>query len=435
MSILRQKTLAREATLTGIGLHTGEPVTVVFKPAPENHGLHFVRVDLPGRPRVAATVGNVTDVLRGTTIGEGERRVHTVEHLLAAVSGLGITNLEIEMGGKEPPAVDGSAKPYVECLEAAGIVEQQAPRRVLEVREPIHIIEADKQLVCLPADRFSVSFTIEYDNPVIGTQYARHEVNERTFPREIAPARTFGFYKEVEWLKEKGLARGGSLENAVVVAEDRVMNDALRFPDEFVRHKILDLVGDLALVGAAIRAHVIGVKSGHALNFALAKRLAALLDGQTSPPTKLDVNEIMKILPHRYPFLLVDRIVHLEEGRRAVGYKNVTYNEGFFQGHYPGDPVMPGVLVCEALAQVAGAFMLREEQHRGKIPYFGGIDECRFRRPVRPGDKLYLEIEVLKVRGGIGKVRGVGKVDGQVVAEATLTFSLMPPLKKAEAAS
>lgn len=425
MSYQIQRTIGREVSFSGIGLHTGDSVTMRMKPAEPDSGIRFIRTDLPDRPVIEAAIENVTDVLRGTSIGKSDVKIHTVEHVLCAVAGLGISNLIIEIDGKEPPAGDGSALPYMRLIDdEAKIVNQHSQRKVLVIKEPIQIIEEDKQLICLPCETYRISFTIEYSNPVINTQYACYDITERTFREEFAAARTYGFTSEVDALKARGLALGGSIENAVVVADDHILNDSLRWPDEFVRHKILDLVGDLSLTGVALQAHVIGIKSGHSMNFQLAKKLKELSNRPENLPTRLDIKKIMEIIPHRYPFLLVDRIVHMEDNR-AIGVKNVTYNEQFFQGHFPREPLMPGVLICEALAQVAGVFMLREEQHKGKIPFFGGIENFRFRRPIRPGDTVSLEIEVLKVRGNIGKVRGVARVDGTVAAEGVLTFSLM----------
>ncbi len=426
MAYIYQKTIGKEVSYTGIGLHTGENVLIKFKPAGENEGIHFIRTDLPEKPKIAATIDNVTDVLRGTSIGCGDVKIHTVEHVLCALGGLGITNLLIEVDGSEVPAVDGSAMPFVEIFEnEAGIVKQEAKRRVLTIDEPMQVIEADKQLVVLPSDEFKISFTVEYNNSVIGTQYAKFPINEKTFKKEIASARTYGFLSEVEYLKSKGLALGGSVENAIVVGENEIMNDSLRWKDEFVRHKILDLVGDLFLIGVSLKGHFIGIKSGHEMNFKMAQKLKKLADDPRKQETKMDIKRILEILPHRYPFLLVDKIVHMESGKSAIGVKNVTFNEQFFQGHFPGEPYMPGVLICEALAQVAGVLMLKEDQHKGKVPFFGGIESFRFRKPVRPGDTLYLEIQIIKIKGSIGKVKGIARVDNHKVAEGILTFSLI----------
>jgi len=425
-----QKTIAREISFEGIGLHTGLNVKITFLPAPVNHGVVFVRTDIPENPRIEASIENVTDVFRGTTIGSGGYNIHTVEHILCALAGLGITNVLIHLNAKEPPAGDGSAFPFVKLLEEAGIVDQQEKTQQYTITEPIQLIEGQKQLIALPSEKFIISFTIDYDNPVIGTQYAQFEISEDTFKKEIMSARTFGFMKEVEELRKQGLALGGDLTNAIVIGDDKVMNESLRYDDEFVRHKILDLVGDLFLTGISVKGHFVAMKSGHAMNVKLASMIKKRYMGHKFPKTTLDVMKIMKILPHRYPFLLVDKIIEIKEGKGAVGIKNVTINEHFFTGHFPAQPVMPGVLIVEALAQVAGVFMLSKKENRGKLPYFTGIDNFRFRRPVVPGDMLVLEVEFGKIRGNIGKVSGKVNVNGKLVAEGGLMFSLVDAPKE-----
>lgn len=422
-----QRTIAKEISYEGIGLHTGLNVKITFQPAPVNHGVVFVRTDIPERPEIKATIENVTDVLRGTTIGVNGYKIHTVEHVLCALAGLGITNVLILLNAKEPPAVDGSALPFVKLLEEAGIVEQNEKNNEYIISEPIQVSDGEKQIIALPSDVFKISFTIDYDNPVIGTQYAQFEINETTFKNEIVSARTFGFMREVEELRKQGLALGGDLTNAIVVGDNKILNDSLRFEDEFVRHKILDLVGDLFLTGLSIKGHFIAIKSGHALNVKLASNIKKkFLEQQNSNKNiNLNISQIAKILPHRYPFLLVDKITEIREGKGAVGIKNVTINEHFFTGHFPEQPVMPGVLIVEALAQVAGVYMLSKKENRGKLPYFTGIDNFRFRKPVMPGDVLVLEIEVGKIKGNIGKVIGKVIVDGKLVAGGELMFSLV----------
>ena len=508
--MLFQKTISETVEYSGIGLHKGEQVSIVFKPAAPDTGIIFRRVDLPGRPEIPARIENVIGVLRGTSIGCDDVKVHTVEHVLCACAGIGLTNLICEINASEPPAGDGSSYEFVKLLQKAGIKLQEVPFREIIVKEPI-VLSAfnqkegyQKYLIALPCDEFRVSFTIDYDHPAIGTQFAEYVINESVFLTEIMPARTFGFKWEKEALNKVGLALGGSLENAIVMDEDHVLNDSLRFKDEFVRHKILDIMGDLFLMRSYLKAHIIALKSGHGLNIELARELKKryltqdhegkiilkeLFDEQvlTKPvvsvdeantnksvcskakledrsiitekieikkdqkieieknqkidnckkeiqnmtsventnEVSLDFKGIMEILPHRYPFLLVDRISELVTGKRAVGIKNVTINEPFFQGHFPGHPIMPGVLIVEAMAQVAGVCMLSQDEHKGKLPYFAGIDKIRFKKPVLPGDQLVIYIEVLKVRGTLGKVSAIAKVDDKVAVKGTLMFKIV----------
>ncbi len=420
-----QRTIGKEVSYEGIGLHTGLNVKITLLPAPVNHGVVFVRTDVAEQPRIVASIENVNDVFRGTTIGVGEYKVHTVEHVLCALAGLGICNVLIHINAKEPPAVDGSALPFVKLIEEAGIVEQNEKVQQYTITEPIQISDGAKQLIALPSDKFMISFTIDYDTPVIGTQYLQFVINEETFKKEIMSARTFGFMREVEELRKHGLALGGDLTNAIVVGDNGILNDSLRFEDEFVRHKILDLVGDLFLTGTQIKGHFVAIKSGHALNVNMAKIIKQKIIEQKSSKLTLDIMQILKILPHRYPFLLVDKILEIREGKCAIGIKNVTINEHFFTGHFPAQPVMPGVLIVEALAQVAGVLMLNKKEYRGKLPYLTGIDNFRFRKPVMPGDMLVLEIEVGKIKGNIGKVAGKVRVGDKHVAEGELMFSLV----------
>ncbi len=432
-----QKTIAREVSVTGIALHTGMRATATFRPAPPNTGVLFVRADLPGRPCVPAKIDNVVDVRRGTTIGLGEVRVHTVEHVMAAASGLGIDNLLVELDEGEPPVGDGSSLPFFNALNEAGVQEQDEPRRVLELRRTVSMSRDGVTMVALPAEEFRISCTISYGTAALDAQYLSLDVNERTFREELAPARTFCFYDEVATLMEKGLIRGGSLDNAVVVRDDAILSkEALRYPDEFVRHKILDMVGDLYLLGGPLKAHVVAIKPGHPPNVELARLLKESIQGrkeieEASVPVpagdeSLDTQGIMGVLPHRYPFLLVDRMLEVRQDEdRAVGLKNVTINEPFFQGHFPGHPIMPGVLQIEAMAQVGGVLLLGKAGNQRKLAYFMSISNAKFRRAVTPGDRLIIEAEMLKVRGRTGKVKGRITVDGELVSEAELMFALV----------
>jgi UDP-3-O-[3-hydroxymyristoyl] N-acetylglucosamine deacetylase/3-hydroxyacyl-[acyl-carrier-protein] dehydratase len=431
-----QQTLAKAASLAGTSLHTGEKVTLRLRPAEPDSGFRFRRVDLEDQPFIEARVENVQTVERATTLAQGSVKVHTVEHVLSALCGMGVDNAIIEMDANEPPIGDGSATPYVECIKKAGLAAQDRPRRRFEIREPIHLETKGGSLCTIvPDKRFRVSCT-QLDARGNFTQFYSAEITPEIYEREIAPARTFVHYEDVQPLLEKGLIRGGSLENAVVLRGDAIMSkEPLRFPEEFARHKILDLIGDLLLAGRRIMGHVICVRPGHGPNTEMARRLAdthkrmlSMVPPAVSIPTGeavLDVNELMRLLPHRYPFLLVDRIVGFEGDNKCTAIKSVTINEPFFQGHFPGHPVMPGVLQLEAMAQTASILMLRMPENAGKIGYFMSADEVKFRKPVVPGDTLFIEAEITKNRRNIGQARARCVVNGETVSEGELLFSLL----------
>lgn len=429
----KQRTLASSASLKGTALHTGENVTLTVRPAPVGHGFKFKRIDLPDEPVVDARVESVKTVERATTLVEGSVKIHTVEHVISALAGLGVDNALIEMDANEPPIGDGSAAAFVALIKEAGIVEQDAPRSYFTPREPISVQVGDSILTILPDTKFRVSCT-QVGPEGRFTQYLSAEITPDFYEKEIAPARTFVFYEDVKPLMDKGLIRGGSLENAIVARGDSVLSkEPLRFPDEFVRHKILDIVGDLALSGRRLRGHIVAVKPGHGPNTELARALVKRhSDYIAMAPTPiaaeggvLDVNEIMRTLPHRYPFLMVDRIIELVEDTRAVGVKAVTINEPYFQGHFPGHPVMPGVLQVEAMAQVASVVMMRRTENIGKIGYFMSADSVKFRKPVFPGDTLFIHCEMLSAKKRLGKAACRCEVNGEVVSEGELLFGLV----------
>ncbi|MEO5754082.1 MAG: bifunctional UDP-3-O-[3-hydroxymyristoyl] N-acetylglucosamine deacetylase/3-hydroxyacyl-ACP dehydratase [Chthoniobacterales bacterium] len=431
-----QHTLAKAAPLSGTSLHTGAKVSLKIQPAPANSGIKFKRKDLQDEPTIDATIANVKTVERATTIGEGAMRVHTVEHVLSALTALGVDNAVVEMDANEPPIGDGSAQMYVEAIKKAGIVPLEAPRRVFHVREPISIeTKSGSLLVILPDDEFRISCTqAGPDNRF--TQFMTTVITPGIYEHEIAPARTFVYYEDVQALMEKNLIKGGSLENAIVVRGESVLSkEPLRFPDEFVRHKVLDLIGDLALVGRAIRGHVIAIKPGHGANTDLARALAkaheateAMLPKRDFPAGEggLDINAVMSILPHRYPFLMVDRILSFEGETKCLGMKSVTINEPFFQGHFPGHPVMPGVLQVEAMAQVASVLMMRISKSASRVGYFMSADGVKFRKPVFPGDTIFIHAELTKSRGNkLAKAKCSCVVNGAVVSEGELMFTFI----------
>ena len=430
----KQRTLAASSSLTGTSLHTGEQVTLTIHPAPAGHGFKFRRKDLPDEPLIDAHVSHVRMVERATTLVEGNAKIHTVEHVLSALAGMGVDNALIEMDANEPPIGDGSAAAYVELVKQAGIVEQDAPRVVFEPTEPIHIETNGSLITVIPDEKFRVSCTqVGPDGRF--TQFLSAEITPEFYEKEIAPARTFVFYEDVKPLMDKGLIRGGSLENAIVARGESVLSkEPLRFPDEFVRHKILDIVGDIALAGRRLKGHIIAVKPGHGPNAeltrAMVKKFSEVAAAAPAKPvvapaaTALDINQIMAILPHRYPFLLVDRVVELEE-LKAVGVKSVTINEPYFQGHFPGHPVMPGVLQVEAMAQVASIVMMRRTENQGKIGYFMSADEVKFRKPVFPGDTLFIHVDMISAKKRLGKAACKCMVNGEVVSEGVLLFGIV----------
>src|SRR4029077_12533276 len=431
-----QHTLAKSAGFSGTSLHTGEKVTLKLQPAPVDHGIKFKRKDLADEPTIDANIANLKTVERATTIGEGAVRVHTVEHVLSALSAMGVDNAIVEMTANEPPIGDGSAAPYVEVIKKAGTAAQEAPRRFFDVREPIHVeSKSGSLLVLLPDDKFRVSCTQAGPNNRF-TQFFSAEISPALYEREIAPARTFVFYEDVQPLMEKNLIKGGSLENAVVVRGDAVMSkEPLRFADEFARHKILDIIGDLALTGQRIRGHIIAVKPGHAINAELARAITkeqaktiAMSPPRQFPPGEggLDINEVMQILPHRYPFLMVDRILGFEGETKCTGLKTVTVNEPFFAGHFPGHPVMPGVLQVEAMAQVASILLMKLAKSASRIGYFMSADEVKFRKPVFPGDTLFIHAELTKARSNrLAKAHCSCVVNDAVVSEGDLMFTFL----------
>jgi UDP-3-O-[3-hydroxymyristoyl] N-acetylglucosamine deacetylase / 3-hydroxyacyl-[acyl-carrier-protein] dehydratase len=437
MSSELQQTLAKSASVSGTSLHTGEKVTLKLQPAPVDSGIVFKRRDLAEEPTIAATIANLKTVERATTIGEGSMRVHTVEHILSSLAAMGVDNAVVEMDANEPPIGDGSARPYVELIKKAGIVAQESPRRIFEVREPIHIeTKSGSLLIVLPDSKFRISCTQAGPNGQF-TQFLSTEITPAIYEREIAPARTFVFYEDVRHLMDKNLIKGGSLENAIVIRGEAVLSkEPLRFPDEFVRHKILDIIGDLALFGQRIRGHIIAVKPGHGANAELVRALARefarsapVLQPQAFPSGEgsLDINQIMAVLPHRYPFLMVDRVLRFEGETKCIGVKSVTVNEPFFAGHFPGHPVMPGVLQIEAMAQVASILMLKlTKSGSGRLGYFVSADEVKFRKPVFPGDTLVISAELTKTRGKqLARLKCSCAVNDSVVSECELMLRLL----------
>ena len=447
-AVLQQQTLRQPASFSGIGLHSGNKVNMTFMPAAPNTGIRFRRVDLEGKPEIEADVEFVSATNRSTTLSKGNAKIHTVEHVLAAFAGAGIDNAVVELDANEPPIADGSSREYMRMIRTAGIVQQGEAREEYAVTAPIEFELGESVMSVFPHEKFKITCT-SADKKGRFTQFLSIEINPDRWEKDISTARTFCFYEEIEFLIKSGLIKGGSLENAVVIREDAVLTtEPLRFPDEFVRHKILDIIGDLSLVRRPIRGHIIAARPGHQANTEMAKQIIAqmrrpLQAAQTfapPPPAKpaaekegvpqvedgmvLDTIQVMKILPHRYPFLMVDKVSKID-GNNITGVKNVSINEPFFQGHFPGHPIMPGVLQLEAIAQVAGILMLKQIENAGKIAYFMAAENVKWRKPVRPGDTLVIDVELTKARGKIGKAKGVCSVDGETVSEADVTFMLI----------
>ncbi len=447
-------TIRNEVSYTGIGLHSGEISTIRFKPASKEQGIVFVRVDLPDKPEIPADIDHVVDISRGTTIGLKGATVGTIEHVLSAIKGLNIDNIRIEIDGPEAPVADGSPIVFLNLLRQAGLVQQDSERVYFEFDEPISFSAAEENvdIVIVPSNELKITFMIDYKHPFLGTQYTWLP-NLRFFEKEFAGARTFCFINEILQLKEMGLIKGGSLENALVIAEPD-MNEAelkhlqdvfgyhkpvtvssqgilnshpLRYHNEFVRHKVVDLLGDIALLGMPIRGHILAARSGHKTNVELVKKLRQMqlkqqiqrqYQKKSSQEALLDINAIMRIIPHRYPFLLVDKIIEFEPGSSITGIKNVTINEPFFQGHFPGHPIMPGVLILEGMAQAGGIMLLNQlDNPQDYVAYFASIDNVKFRKPVLPGDTLRYEMKVLSLKKSLSKMHGEAFVGKDKVAE------------------
>ena len=440
---MKQRTLARAVSIKGTGLHTGNPVQLTFKPAPANHGLVFKRLDLHGQPEIHPRIEAVGDLVRNTTVQEGHAKVHLVEHVLSALHGCGIDNALIEMDASEPPIMDGSARPFVALIQEAGAVDQDKDRVYYELDAPVSVMKGNRSIIALPFDGLKITCT-STDDRGYHTQHLSLTIDPETYVSQIAPSRTFTIYEDIEELLKLGKIRGGSLDSAVVIKGGNILSkEPLRFRDEFVRHKILDIIGDIVLLGMPLKAHIIATCPGHQLNAELTKALfdrraeAAKRGGKkASAPegkamvqaheTSLDIRRVLDMLPHRYPFLMIDRVTEFRGEDELTAIKNVTINEPFFQGHFPGNPVMPGVLQLEAMAQAAGLLMLRRGSLEGKTSLFMSADKVKFRKPVRPGDRLVVTAKLTKTRGTkLASAEVVCTVDGAVVSSADLMFAIV----------
>ena len=436
--MIQQHTLREPVTFRGAGLHTGKAAEVTVRPGESDSGIQFVRIDLNPTKRVRAVVELVrSDELRQTALVVGNGTVRTIEHLMAVFHGLGIDNAVVEVDGEEIPGLDGSSREFVEEIQRVGIVPQEGARKFIEIQEPIYVDRGDQSLIVLPAPHGTISYTLSYRHPDLQDQFLSLPILPEVFEREIAPARTFILKEEAQLLLASGFGKGASLANTLVFERNLPIENSLRFDNEACRHKIMDLLGDLFLLGGFLKGHVIATRSGHALNLELVRTIA-MTQSKKKPfesgiPSALDVEGIQKILPHRYPFLFVDRIEKLEPGKQAVGYKLVSVNDYYFQGHFPGHPVMPGVLIMEALAQVGGVIMLSMPEMQGKIAYFMSVDYCKFRQTVVPGDELRMEVEVLRYRAKTGQCVGRAYVKDKLVCEAEVKFAIVDPqTEKAE---
>jgi len=422
-----QRTIADSVTLSGRGLFGSAEATLTFKPAQDDHGIVFVRRDLDGA-RVPALVRYVVDSPRRTTLERGRARVETCEHCLSALAGLGIDNAIVEVNAPELPLMDGSAQPFLEALNKAGIRRGAQPRRLIEIREPL-MVEKDGAVVAVMPRRdpgLEVVYSLEYEAPAIGHQVRSIRITEASYAREIAPARTYATEAEAQALRKQGFGKHLTAEQMLVIGEKGPLGgNRFRFEDEPVRHKILDLVGDISLVGAPVQGRIIASRSGHTQNHELSRRIVEQSRHNASQHRLLDTRKLTRILPHRYPMLLVDRVMEVDGDRFARGIKNVTVNEPFFQGHYPGTPIMPGVLIVEAMAQLAGVLIGQNLEHTGKLPILLSLDRVKLRRPVTPGDQLVLEAESVRVRRRIAHLRCQAHLGGDVAAEAEIKFMLV----------
>ncbi len=429
---MKQKTLQNSFQISGKGLHTGVNTSVIVHPAPENHGIIFQLKQGNNTVLIPANIDYIDDLVRGTTLSKDGIKVHTIEHLLSALFGLGIDNVLIEMVEHELPILDGSAKPWVEALLSAGIQNQEAEKNFFEPTESISIVKEDRSIMILPSDDFKITCT-STDDRKTHTQHLSLSIDPETYAQEIAKARTFTPYEDIEPLIKLGKIKGGTLDCAIVIKGDKILsNEPLRYQDEFVRHKILDIIGDLALLGKPIKGHIIAIKTGHALNASLVKELKAQMIQEDlplpndEPQAILDIHEILKRLPHRYPFIIVDRVLATNDNT-LTAIKNITINEPCFTGHFPENPVFPGVLQIEAMAQAAGLLMslkMNQNSTQSKV-YFMSVDKVKFRRVVQPGDQLRIEIKLLKIKNNrIGYAEGQCFVKDKITSSAELMFMI-----------
>lgn len=437
---MKQRTLLREVSIKGNALHTGDAVHMTFKPAPVNHGIVFRRIDLHGHPELKPRVDQITDLVRATTIQVGHAKLHTVEHVLSALHGCGIDNVLIEIDASEPPIMDGSARPFVQLIQQGEPVEQDADREYFVLTDTVSVARGNSSIIALPYDGLKITCT-SADDRGIHTQHLSLVIDPEVYAAQVAAARTFTIYEDIEELIKLGKIKGGSLDCAVVIKGDKIISkEPLRFADEFVRHKILDIIGDILLLGVPLKAHIVATRPGHAVNAELTKILfekyEAWKKGGKKPAkpaapkadiateTSLDIRRVLDMVPHRYPFVMLDRVVAMTD-TELTAIKNVTFNEPYFQGHFPGNPVMPGVLQLEAMAQAAGILMVRRSSTEGKTTLFMSCDKVKWRKPVRPGDQILIKAKITKIRGAIACAEGECTVNGQVVSSADMMFAFV----------